>query len=128
MLCYLHFKIKLHCLKRHMISFHSFPGHIFSSTSTIWPTVHSKSVKSCCILNHLKFKITNAQNFLNNFHSMKNVIFWDVSPCGSCRNRHFQGMYRLHLQDENIVLQSLAIANMFLVHRFHPQDGGNTFL
>jgi hypothetical protein len=31
---------------------------------------------------------------------LKNV-FWNVSPCGSCRNRHFGGMYCLHLQGEN---------------------------
>jgi hypothetical protein len=29
---------------------------------------------------------------------MKNVIFWDVTPCGSCKNRRFGGTYRLHQQ------------------------------
>jgi hypothetical protein len=24
--------------------------------------------------------------------TMKNVIFWDVTPRGSCKNRHFRGM------------------------------------
>jgi hypothetical protein len=33
--------------------------------------------------------------------TMKNVVFWDVSPCGSCRNRRFVGMYRFHLHGEN---------------------------
>jgi hypothetical protein len=23
--------------------------------------------------------------------TMKNAIFWDVTPCGSCKNRHFGG-------------------------------------
>jgi hypothetical protein len=23
---------------------------------------------------------------------LKNAVLWDVTPCGSCRNRHFQGM------------------------------------
>jgi hypothetical protein len=32
---------------------------------------------------------------------MKNVVFWDVSPRGSCMNRHFRGTYRLHLQGKN---------------------------
>jgi hypothetical protein len=22
---------------------------------------------------------------------MKNALFWDVTPCGSCKNRHFGG-------------------------------------
>jgi hypothetical protein len=32
---------------------------------------------------------------------MKDAIFWDVSPCGSCKNQRFGGTYRLHLQGEN---------------------------
>jgi hypothetical protein len=31
----------------------------------------------------------------------KNVICWDVTPCGSCKNRSLQGMYRLHRQCDN---------------------------
>jgi hypothetical protein len=27
---------------------------------------------------------------------MKNVICWNVTPCGSCKNRLFGGTYRLH--------------------------------
>jgi hypothetical protein len=27
---------------------------------------------------------------------LKNVIFYDVTPCGSCKNRGFDGIYRLH--------------------------------
>jgi hypothetical protein len=23
--------------------------------------------------------------------TMKNAVFWDVTPCGSCKNRHFRG-------------------------------------
>jgi hypothetical protein len=29
--------------------------------------------------------------------TMKNVLFWDVIPCGSCKNRLFGGTYRLYL-------------------------------
>jgi hypothetical protein len=25
----------------------------------------------------------------------KNAIFWDIVPCGSCKNQHFRGMHRL---------------------------------
>jgi hypothetical protein len=24
--------------------------------------------------------------------TMKNCVFWDVTPCGSCKNRHFGGI------------------------------------
>jgi hypothetical protein len=27
--------------------------------------------------------------------TMKNAIFWDVTPCDSCKNLCFGGMYRL---------------------------------
>jgi hypothetical protein len=30
--------------------------------------------------------------------TMKNAVFWDVTPCRSCVNRRFGGTYRLHLQ------------------------------
>jgi hypothetical protein len=26
---------------------------------------------------------------------MKNGVFWDVTPCGSCKNRRFGGTYRI---------------------------------
>jgi hypothetical protein len=27
---------------------------------------------------------------------MKNAVFWDVTPCSACKNRHLGGTYRLH--------------------------------
>jgi hypothetical protein len=34
--------------------------------------------------------------------TMMNGVFWDVTPCGSCKNRHFGGIYRLlHQGDKN---------------------------
>jgi hypothetical protein len=33
---------------------------------------------------------------------MKNGVFWDVTPCGSCKNRRFGGTWRLlHQSDKN---------------------------
>jgi hypothetical protein len=28
----------------------------------------------------------------------KNAVFWNVTPCGSCKNRSCGGTYRLHNQ------------------------------
>jgi hypothetical protein len=28
--------------------------------------------------------------------TMKNDVFWDVTPCGSCKNRRFGGTWHLH--------------------------------
>jgi hypothetical protein len=27
--------------------------------------------------------------------TMKNAVFWDVTPCGSCKNRRFGGTYHI---------------------------------
>jgi hypothetical protein len=29
---------------------------------------------------------------------MKNGVFWDVTPCGSCKNRSFGGTQRLFIR------------------------------
>jgi hypothetical protein len=33
--------------------------------------------------------------------TMKDAVFWDVTPCGCCKNRRFGGTYRLHQSDKN---------------------------
>jgi hypothetical protein len=50
--------------------------------------------------------------------TMKNVVFWDMILCGSCKNRHFRGTYHLHLLGETYCLADY----------FRPKDGGNMFL
>jgi hypothetical protein len=41
---------------------------------------------------------------------MRNAVFWDVTPCGSCKNRSFAGTYRLHFNGESISeLGTLAV-------------------
>jgi hypothetical protein len=37
-----------------------------------------------------KFEVFTAVNF-------KDAVFWDVKSCGSCKNRHYGGTYRLNL-------------------------------
>jgi hypothetical protein len=32
--------------------------------------------------------------------TMKNGVFWDVTPCGCLENRRFGGTYRLYYQDD----------------------------
>jgi hypothetical protein len=32
--------------------------------------------------------------------TVQNGVFWDVTPCGSCKNRRFGGTQRLHHQDD----------------------------
>jgi hypothetical protein len=43
--------------------------------------------------------------------TMKNGVFFDVTPCGSCKNRRFSGTYRFHGVSCN-VLRLLVTANV----------------
>jgi hypothetical protein len=36
------------------------------------------------------------------FHRFKNIVFWDVTPCGSCKNRRF-GSVLLLLVTTNVI-------------------------
>jgi hypothetical protein len=44
------------------------------------------------------------------FTVKKNSVLWDVTPCGSCKNRRFGGTYHLHHQgDKNRAKTMLAL-------------------
>jgi hypothetical protein len=45
--------------------------------------------RTCCV----RFQVSTAV-------TVKNAVFWDVTPCGSCKNLRFRGTYRLHHQSE----------------------------
>jgi hypothetical protein len=50
--------------------------------------------------------------------TMKNVVFWDVTGCASCKKRRFGGRYRLHQQQllvtVNVVPSSLIPFQLML--------------
>jgi hypothetical protein len=67
------------------------------------------------------------------------IIFWEMTPCGSYKNRRFGGSYRLHLQDarvragyrvsyESVPIQELTTLLCNLLVLVHPEDGGDTIL
>jgi hypothetical protein len=33
--------------------------------------------------------------------TMKKAVFWDITPCGSCKNRSFGGIQLLHCQGDS---------------------------
>jgi hypothetical protein len=59
-----------------------------------------RTIFSSLLLSHelkvdLRFEVFTAV-------TIKNVVFWDVTPCGSCKNRRFGGTWRfLHQGDKN---------------------------
>jgi hypothetical protein len=47
---------------------------------------------------------------------MKNAVFWDVTPCDSCKNRRYGGTWRLHYHTIvflRSVRRLLVTANIF---------------
>jgi hypothetical protein len=52
---------------------------------------------------------------------MKNDIFLDVTPCGSCKNRRFGGSYSLHHQGE-----ALFCTQCLYVEQNELSDGCNS--
>jgi hypothetical protein len=44
---------------------------------------------------------------------MKNVVFWDVTPCGSCKNQCFGERQLFNHQRDISVRRFLVIANFF---------------
>jgi hypothetical protein len=50
--------------------------------------------------------------------TMKNAVFWDVTSCGSCKDRRFGGMY---CNCGCWLLLTLLLARRF----FRPYDGGD---
>jgi hypothetical protein len=45
---------------------------------------------------------------------MKDAVFWDMTPCGSCTNRHLGGTYRLHLKGNETLDLLQHAARMYL--------------
>jgi hypothetical protein len=62
----------------------------------------------------------------------KNTVFWDVTPCCSCKNQHFRGMYHLHHQGEenqrartvtaNAVHSAPILFTLMMMIRFSKQS------
>jgi hypothetical protein len=46
--------------------------------------------------------------------SMKNAVFWDVTLCRSCVNRHFGGTYRFHVHSPPPPCSYIAIFDCWL--------------
>jgi hypothetical protein len=46
---------------------------------------------------------------------MKNAVFWDATPCGSCKNRRFREML---LVTANVVTNSLILYTLMLEATF----------
>jgi hypothetical protein len=61
---------------------------------------------------------------------MKNAIFWDVTPCGSCRNQCFGSMLQLLVTDNilfTLMMEAIRSSEISVLIRaagcYIPKDG-----
>jgi hypothetical protein len=66
----------------------AFSRNTWSSLLSIFQTIHYPKEE-----NYVRFEVFKAM-------AINNAVFWDVSLCGSCKNRRFGGTYRLHHQGD----------------------------
>jgi hypothetical protein len=76
-------------------------------TSLFW--LHTEQPNLCTAYLFIKdeYLINKQRKYYVRFEvftavTMKNAVFWDVTPCRSCVSRRFRGTYHLHLQDRKI--------------------------
>jgi hypothetical protein len=55
------------------------------------------------LYNDLRFEVFTAV-------TIKNVVFWNVTPCSFCVNRSFGGSYRLHLYGRRIYGRGASVS------------------
>jgi hypothetical protein len=53
------------------------------------------------------------------------IIFWEMTPCGSYKNRRFRGILVFY---ESLPVQKLTTSLCNLLALVHPEDGGDTIL
>jgi hypothetical protein len=70
---------------------------------------------------------------------LKNALVWDVTPCGSFKNRNFGGKYRHRhrggknqqvmnqVNSSSNLVAKLLLSFSYVTDCFHPHDGGDTF-
>jgi hypothetical protein len=54
--------------------------------------------------------------------SMKNGVFWDVKPCGFCKNRRFGGKYRLHHKSDRLLHGFKSHQTVLLMAYLHRSE------
>jgi hypothetical protein len=57
-----------------------------------------KNPKNCLFLPESRMRSESVQVFTDVI--MKNAVFWNVTPCGSCKNRRFGRHFSKYLNDQ----------------------------
>jgi hypothetical protein len=75
---------------------------VLSPYKTCDRSTHSRQPMACRIRETRQRRLLGSYARFEVFTAvtMMNGVFWDVTPCGSCKNRRFGGTYRLHQGDK----------------------------
>jgi hypothetical protein len=76
-----------------------------TNLGSTWPVTRTAALPLTKIsqIYALLVELTNLQlKYTTNktYPGLKNGVFWDVTPCCSCKSRRFGGKYRLHQQGD----------------------------
>jgi hypothetical protein len=75
-----------------------------------WGTFSSQILNETALINDF-MSLVRFEEFIA--VTMKNSVFWDVTPCDSCKDRSFGGTYHLHLQGEKLLLTLFLACSFF---------------
>jgi hypothetical protein len=78
-------------------------GTTVTSQNLIWEEIKRRFNSDNACYHSVQNLLSSRLLFKNvKIRIYKNAVFWDVTPCGSYKNQHFGGTYRLHHQaDKN---------------------------
>jgi hypothetical protein len=99
---------------------------LYSDTALSHTILDRKSEETTCDLFEAGGKILTFVEFEDfTAVTIKNVVCWDVAPCGSCKNRRFGGTCHFHFQGRRKVLDrlivSLARVKFFIIQNSEPK-------
>jgi hypothetical protein len=82
------------------------------------------SISAIYIIHCGQFACAITHGFLNIkiLYKLKNVVFWNVTPCGSCKNRHFRGTIRVTRIGE-LGTTVAVTSNLRTLRRTHQEKG-----
>jgi hypothetical protein len=111
------FKMKFHCYVRNDLPPEAIPSHV----NPLY-TLRSTRVNSILIVSsHWSLSLVRFEVFTA--VTMKNGVFWDVTPCGSCKSRRFGRSYRLHHHGgKNVVPNSPILVTLMMQETYSSES------
>jgi hypothetical protein len=98
------------CMEQFKISMTFYTGKIYKQLSVYFNWIS--------FWNYVRFEVFTVV-------TMKNGVFWNVTPCGSCKNRRFGGTWCLLHQGDKIVAAFVFPSSPILVNLMNEAPGSS---